>query len=201
MSGNFERTLCYPRILPKDERNKMIIILLGKKTKFVCSFFGRIGGLKKTLRLCLTFSLYIKKTLSLEGHVLFCINGNSSILIGSYVFIWTLLLATLVHMGRGFTNPQRIVWGIEGEIKKFWDFKANFFCKGQIKLKSRLEHYRLSKKRTNEVVLGVKSKNAKKKKQVRSFVFWENLQGANLFTVLSDLFCGRIFGVQICLRF
>ena len=104
-------------------------------------------------------------------------------------------------MGRGFTNPQRIVWGIEGEIKKFWDFKANFFCKGQIKLKSRLEHYRLSKKRTNEVVLGVKSKNAKKKKQVRSFVFWENLQGANLFTVLSDLFCGRIFGVRICLRF
>mgnify|MGYP006864025786 CR=1 FL=1 len=124
--------------------------------------------------------------LSLEGHVLcntFCINGNSSILIGSYVFIWTLLLATLVHMGRGFTNPQRIVWGIEGEIKKFWDFKANFFCKGQIKLKSRLEHYRLSKKRTNEVVLGVKSKNAKKKnKFVRSFF-------------------GRIYRVPICLQF
>ena len=55
-SVNFERTFCYPRILPKNEQNNSIVVLLGKKTEFVRSFFGRIVGLKKTLRLCLTFS-------------------------------------------------------------------------------------------------------------------------------------------------
>ena len=38
------------RLFPKNERNNSIIVL------FVRSFFGRIVGLKKTLRLCLTLS-------------------------------------------------------------------------------------------------------------------------------------------------
>ena len=52
---NFESTFCYPRILPKKERNNSIIVLLGQKNEFVRSFFGRIVGLKKTLRLFLTY--------------------------------------------------------------------------------------------------------------------------------------------------
>ena len=35
----------------KNERNNSIIVLLGQKNEFIQSFFGRIIGLKKTLRL------------------------------------------------------------------------------------------------------------------------------------------------------
>ena len=43
----------------QEEKEKdLIIVLSGKKHEFVRSFFGRIVGLKKTLRLCLTFSTY-----------------------------------------------------------------------------------------------------------------------------------------------
>ena len=56
MSVDFEMTFCYPGILPKNERNYLIIaVLLGLKKEFLCSFFGRIVGLKITLPLCLTF--------------------------------------------------------------------------------------------------------------------------------------------------
>ena len=34
--------------------------LVGKKTEFVSSFFGRIIGLKETLRLCMTFNFHPK---------------------------------------------------------------------------------------------------------------------------------------------
>ena len=37
---NFERTFWYPRI------KEFGIVLLGEKNEFVCSFFGRIIGLK-----------------------------------------------------------------------------------------------------------------------------------------------------------
>ena len=48
------------RILPKNERNNSIIVLLLRQTnKFVCSFvftFLEESSLKKPLRLCITFS-------------------------------------------------------------------------------------------------------------------------------------------------
>ena len=50
-------TFCYPRILQKNKRNNFIMAMLGKKNEFVCSFFGRIVGLKKILCLCLTFRI------------------------------------------------------------------------------------------------------------------------------------------------
>ena len=40
----------------KNEWNNSIIVLLGKQTNSFVRLFGRIVGLKKTLRLCLTFS-------------------------------------------------------------------------------------------------------------------------------------------------
>ena len=46
-SINFERTFWYPQILPKNKRTSSFIVLLGKNHKFICSFFGRIVGLKK----------------------------------------------------------------------------------------------------------------------------------------------------------
>ena len=44
---NFERTFWYPRILPKNKRTSSFIVLLGKKHKYIRSFFGRIVGFKK----------------------------------------------------------------------------------------------------------------------------------------------------------
>ena len=48
-----------PRILPKNKRNNLIIVLLGKKPNSFVRFYGRIVGLKKTLRHCLTFNQMI----------------------------------------------------------------------------------------------------------------------------------------------
>ena len=58
-SVNFESTFCYPQIPPKNKRNNLIMAMLGQKNEFVCSFFGRIVGLKKPLRLCLTFKVVV----------------------------------------------------------------------------------------------------------------------------------------------
>jgi hypothetical protein len=45
----------YPRILPKNERTNLFLVLLGKKTEFVCLFFGRIRGYQNSFRNYLTF--------------------------------------------------------------------------------------------------------------------------------------------------
>ena len=41
----------------KKRRKQFVIVLLGKENEFVHSVFGRIASLKKTLRLCMTFSM------------------------------------------------------------------------------------------------------------------------------------------------
>ena len=43
------------QFLPKNERKQVDLRYHNSKVEFVCSFFGRILGLKKSLRLCLTF--------------------------------------------------------------------------------------------------------------------------------------------------
>ena len=65
------------------------------------------------------------------------------------------------------------------------------FTKGQTKPKADWRAIDSPEKRTNEFFFAVKSKKSKKqksKKQIGSFVFWENLRHANLLTVLSDLY-------------
>ena len=44
------------QFLPKNERKQVNLRYHSTKVEFVCSFFGRIVGLKKSLRLCLTFN-------------------------------------------------------------------------------------------------------------------------------------------------
>ena len=44
---------------PKNKPNNPVLVLLGKKTKFVRLVFGRIVGLRKTLLLCLTFLVIV----------------------------------------------------------------------------------------------------------------------------------------------
>ena len=44
------------RFLPKNERKQVDLRYHSSKVEFVDSFFGRIVGLKKSLRLCLTFN-------------------------------------------------------------------------------------------------------------------------------------------------
>ena len=43
----------------QKNRTNSFLVLLGKKTEFVRSIFGRIFGLKETLRLCLTFNINV----------------------------------------------------------------------------------------------------------------------------------------------
>ena len=59
----------------KKRMKEFILVLLGRKNKLVCSFFGRIVCLKKTLRLCLTVSFWQsfkgipRFTLLIWGHI------------------------------------------------------------------------------------------------------------------------------------
>ena len=43
------------QFLPKNERKQVDLRYHSSKVEFVCLFFGRIVGLKKSLQLCLTF--------------------------------------------------------------------------------------------------------------------------------------------------
>ena len=50
------------QFLPKYEQKQAILRFHSSKVKFVCSFFGRNVGLKKSFRLCLTFRHYTEKS-------------------------------------------------------------------------------------------------------------------------------------------
>ena len=45
----------YPQILPKKEQRSSFLLLFGKRTEFICSFFGRFRGYQKSFRSYLTF--------------------------------------------------------------------------------------------------------------------------------------------------
>ena len=49
------------QFLPKNERKHVDLRFHSSKVEFICSFFGRNIGLKKSFRLCLTFT-YLKHT-------------------------------------------------------------------------------------------------------------------------------------------
>ena len=55
-SVNFEMVFWCLRFLTKNEWKQVDLRCHSSKIEFVCLFFGRIVGLKKSLRLCLTFS-------------------------------------------------------------------------------------------------------------------------------------------------
>ena len=57
-SVNFEMSFCCLQFPPKNERKKVNLRLHSSKVEFVHSFFGGNVGLKKSFRLCLTFSAY-----------------------------------------------------------------------------------------------------------------------------------------------
>ena len=59
-------------------------------------------------------------------------------------------------------------------------------CKGQIKPEADWGAVDSPKKRTNSFFF-LLWKEKQKNKQILSFIFWKNLQHANLFSVLSDL--------------
>ena len=63
MPVNFEMVFWCLRLLSKNERKQVDLRYHSSKVKFVCLFFGRIIGLKKSLLLCLTFSTVLKALL------------------------------------------------------------------------------------------------------------------------------------------
>ena len=66
--------------------------------------------------------------------------------------------------------------------------KLKILCtKGQIKPKAGLARRRFSQKTNEEFDLFDVKSMKKQTKHICSFVFWENLQRANLLSVLSDL--------------
>ena len=55
MSVNFEMSFWCLQFLPKNDRKQVNIRFHSSKVKFICSFFGRNVGLKKSFGHCLTF--------------------------------------------------------------------------------------------------------------------------------------------------
>ena len=68
----FRNNFWYPRILPKNERTNSFLVLLGKKTEFVRSFFGRIRGYQKLFRNFLTFNLVSQFKACIRDRTLHC---------------------------------------------------------------------------------------------------------------------------------